>query len=95
MPEYTELTQTLEEALIAEGNQAQADLLTQKGKALTRDQIIDIINHVSWDDLDSDTLKSLRKISVIRIKSGQPVFPWNDQEFLDEILDDLPHEFIY
>ena len=89
MTEYTEIPQTLGEALIAEGNQAQADLLTEQGAALTREDILNIINNVSWGNLTDATLTSLRKISVLRIKSGHPVFPWGDPGFLNNINEDF------
>ena len=94
MPETTEIPQTLGEALIAEGNQAQADLLTEQGVNLNRQEVLDIINNVAWGDLTDNTLNSLRKISVIRVKSGQPVFPWDDSGFLNGINDDF-QGFIY
>jgi len=94
MDETTEIPQTLGEALIAEGSQEQADLLTQQGKDLDKQKVLDIINNVNWGDLTDDTLTSLRKISVIRIKNGQPVFPWNDSVFLNAINDDF-QGFVY
>ena len=87
--------QTLGEALIAEGNQEQADLLTEQGAALTREKVLGIINNVSWGDLTEDTLKSLRTVSVMRIKAGQPVFPWNDAEFFNQIDNEFHEGFVY
>ncbi len=92
MPNYPE---TLGEALIAEDHKDQADLLTAAARALTRAQVINIINTAEWPTgFDDATKKSIRDVSVMRAKAGQPVFPWNDAEFFDGLHNEF-HAFVY
>lgn len=96
MPET--IPQTLKEALIAEGekSQSQVNLLTIEAENLDREYFISTLNTGSWGEISINTLDCLRQISVIRIKNGQPVFPWDDQDFLDSINEDfLQIQFVY
>ena len=89
MSENTQPPQKLRDALIAEGKQEQANLLTEETANLTRNDFINILNTGDWGDISEGGILVLRKLFVMRIKSGQPVFPWNDQEFLNAIYDDI------
>ena len=94
-----EVPQTLKEALIAEGNPDQAALLIPETAKLTRADIIGFVNKANWVTDSGETLSdagkaNLRKISVMRLKSGQPFFPWNDQDFLNSFIEDFAG-FVY
>ena len=85
MAEYQQPEQTLKEALIAEGSHEQANLLSGRAASLTRHDLIKIVNYGDWSGLSGDEIIQLREISVKRLRNGQPIFPWNDEKFLEEI----------
>jgi hypothetical protein len=90
--------QTLRDALIAEGAQSEAQvaLLNEKTGNLTPEDFITMVNDPgNWVGLVDADKTILRQIAVMRLKNGQPLFPWNDNEFLSELSVDLEPQLIY
>jgi hypothetical protein len=106
MTEDIQLSQTLREALEAEKIREQQDplkvekiqqqinLLNVQAADLTVEAFIKIVNELTFDGLEKETLEILRKIAIIRVKIGLPVFPWYDEAFLSMLEEDW-HGLVY
>jgi hypothetical protein len=95
MADDTQPTKTLRQALIDEGSDDQVALLTEKTGNLKPEDFIRYVNNITLEDLTSDEKHILRTIAVMRVQRGQPLFPWTDAAFLNEMKAKLGEGFVY
>ena len=88
-------SQTLRAAFLDKGREDVANLLIEETGNLTRDQIIQIVTTGDWGGLSEGGILNLREISAMRVKTGDPIFPWDDEGFINAIINNRHGIFAY
>lgn len=71
---------TLGAALIRAGQKDQAEALPKEVQDLTKEEIINFLNGEHQNAITLGQVKGFRKYAKFRIKKGQSVLPWSEED---------------